>query len=137
MQVIRFILAAFSARVAYIDCDGCILEKFEVPGNISPPFRLLWWNLNLAPTPVIRRRLFLLYALRLLGVRLVLWTNRGVQHWPVTHAALGKHVELFSSLRFRGGAKIVDRLDGPVMDDDPVYFTCAPNFGNCLLVKSL
>lgn len=133
----RFIFAAFTAGVAYIDCDGCILEKFKVPGNIDPSFRLLWWKMNLSATPVVTRQLPLLYFLRFFGVRLVLWTNRGHNHRYVTIEALGKHAQLFESMRFRDGCKITDRLDGPVMDDDSIYFTCAPEFNHCLLVKSL
>lgn len=136
--MIKFIRAAFSAGVAYIDCDGCILKKFPVPDYIQQGiWRLLWWRQNLQPTPVIWHRLPLLYFLRLFGVRLVLWTNRGMQHRSVTTASLGKHIRLFDEMRFRDGCKILDRLDGPVMDDDAAYFSCAPSSHNCLLVESL
>lgn len=133
--MIRFIFAAVKTRVAYIDCDGCILKKFPVPEHICMPFRLMWWRLNLAPTPVIRTRLIVLYVLRLLGVRLVLWTNRGLQHCFITVDALGKHAQLFDEMRFRDGNKILDKLDGPIMEDDARYLACSEHPG--LLVKSL
>jgi hypothetical protein len=135
MSTLRFIAAAFTAGVAYIDCDGCILKKFPVPSNVPMPYKLLWWTHNLEPTVVIRRRLPLLYFLYFIGVRLVLWTNREYSHCMITRQALGKHVRIFSMLRFRGGTKILDRLDGPVMDDDRAYLPCGKGAG--LLVKSL
>lgn len=137
MNTLRFIAAAFTAGVAYIDCDGCILKKMPVPDTVPMPYRLIWWKHNLQPTPVIKRRLPLLYFLRFFGVRLVLWTNRERSHRMLTMRALGKHIKLFSMLQFLGGTKVLDRLDGPVMDDDPAYFICAPNFNACLKVKSL
>lgn len=136
--MIKFISAAFTANVAYIDCDGCILKKFPVPERIQGgALKLLWWHLNLDATPVIKRRLPLLYFLHLFGIRLVLWTNRSPEHRRVTLESLGRHARLFKGIRFRAGMKILDRLDGPVMDDDESYFTCAPDFNSCLLVKSL
>lgn len=134
-RLFRFVTAAFTAGVAYIDCDGCILKKFPVPEHICMPFRLLWWSTNLDVTPVITRRLPLLYFLRLFGVRLVLWTNRGAQHHTVTLRALGSHARLFDGLRFRNGTKIQDFLDGPIMEDDERYLVCSKYPG--LLVKSL
>lgn len=133
--MIKFIRDAFTAGVAYIDCDGCILKKFPVPEHIEGGFRLLWWNTNLEPTQLIWHRLLLLYFLRLFGVRLILWTNRGLQHWDVTITSLSKHIRLFDELHFRNGLKIEDRLNGPVMDDDENYFTCTRYSG--LLVKPL
>lgn len=135
MRLIKFISTAFSAGVAYIDCDGCLLKKFPVPASVPTAYKLRWWKHNLEPTSVIRRRLPLLYFLRFFGVHLVLWTNRDWMHRDVTLQALGKHIELFSLLRFRSGSKIIDRLDGPVMDDDGIYLTCGKGAG--LLVRSL
>jgi hypothetical protein len=135
MQLFKFIAAAMRAGVAYIDCDGCVLKKFPVPESVSRPYKLLWWKYNLEPTPVVWRRLSLLYFLYFIGVRLVLWTNRDWSHRAVTVLALGKHIRVFSVLRFRGGTKILDRLDGPVMDDDVAYLSCGTGPG--LLVKSL
>lgn len=137
MRTLRFIAAAFTAGVAYIDCDGCILKKMPVPSTVPMPYRLIWWKHNLAPTPVVKRRLPLLYFLRFFGVALVLWTNRSHHHRRITAEALGKHARLFESMRFRDGCKITDTLDGPVMDDDASYLTCTPNFHSNLLVKSL
>lgn len=134
-KLIKFIRAAFDAGVVYVDCDGTLLKKFPVPEHICSPFKLLWWSTNLDVTPVIKRRLPLLYLLRLFGVRLVLWTNRGMQHWPVTHKALGRHAMLFDMVRFRGGTKVLDSLDGPIIEDDERYLACTQH--PSLLVRSL
>jgi len=136
MQLLKFISAAVTAGVAYIDCDGCVLKKFPVPKQLQGgPYALLWWKRNLEPTPVVKRRLPLLYFLHFMGVKLVLWTNREWGHSEITLKALGKHIRVFSLLRFRGGIKILDRLDGPVMDDDSAYLACGAGCG--LLVKSI
>ena len=138
IKFLKFICAAFDTGVVYVDCDGTLLKKFPVPEHISKhgaDLALLWWSFNLVPTPVIKRRLPLLYFLRLFGVRLVLWTNRGPQHRRVTLEALGSHVHLFDTTRFRGGGKVLDRLDGPLIEDDERYLVCThlPS----LLVKPL
>lgn len=136
--LLKFICAAFDAGVVYVDCDGTLLKKFPVPEHIhkhNAALALLWWSFNLEATPVIKRRLPLLYFLRLFGVRLVLWTNRGPQHRSITLKALGVHLFLFGATRFRNGCKVLDRLDGPVIEDDERYLVCTrlPS----LLVKPL
>lgn len=135
IKFIRFIKAAFDTGVVYVDCDGVLLKKFPVPEHVAGGLKLLWWSLNLEETPIIKRRLPLLYLLRLFGVRLILWTNRGIQHHKITISALGRHILLFDMLRFRNGLKIEDRLPGPVIEDDERYFVCTrlPS----LLVKPL
>lgn len=133
--MIRFIIAAFTAGVVYVDCDGCVLRKFPVPKTVPGVFALLWWRTHLQPTKVIKRRLPMLYFLRLFGVRLVLWTNRMHRHRGVTIESLGTHAWLFDELRFRDGCKITDRLDGPVIDDDGIYLSCGKGRG--LLVSKV
>lgn len=135
MQMIRFIIAAFTAGVVYVDCDGCVLKKFPVPDLVPRVFALLWWRIHLQPTKIVKRRLPLLYFLRLYGVRLVLWTNRMPRHRELTIESLGAHAWLFDELRFRDGFKIQDRLDGPVMDDERIYLSCGKGRG--LLVSSV
>lgn len=121
MNVIRFILSALLHGVAYIDCDGTILCRLRVPSDLGGDW-LGWWMRNLVPTPVIKRRLPLLYLLRLLGTRLVLWTNRYDQHKALTRHALGWHGKLlFSDMRFYNGLKGFCKLNGPVIDDRPEH----------------
>ena len=135
IKLLRFVASAFNARVAYIDCDGCVLKKFIVPSHVAPEAWLDWWQENLQPTPVIWRRLALLYLLRTLGVRLVLWTNRADRQREVTLQALGAHARLFESMIFCDGQKQHSVLDGPVMEDDSRYVSVGR--GNNLLVASL
>lgn len=134
INVLRFIFNAYRAGVAYIDVDGCILKKFPVPTHVFSHAALSWWKENLQPTEIVRSRIALLYVLRALGVRLVLWTNRANEHRPVTYRALGRHRDLFSELRFYNGAKDRSQPVGPVMDDDAKYV--ALGRGYSLLVES-
>lgn len=119
VNLFRFIFDAFLYGVAYIDCDGTILRKMPVPDEVQD--KLSWWRVNLAPTPIIKKRLLLLYLLCLLDVDLILWTNRDPEHERVTRMALGKHARVFMEMRFYSGRKRVESSpSGPVMDDDEV-----------------
>jgi len=124
---IRFAIDALRKGHAYIDVDGCILQAFSVPLSVPKSDRLSWWMFNLSPTPVIKRRLPLLYLLHALGCKLHLWTNRSERHRDLTFKALGKHGKLFvnSTNFFMGGSKINAMRRGPCMDDDPRY-ACQP-----------
>lgn len=139
INTVRFICNAWACGEAYIDLDGCLLKRFRCPPHLKlyGSQALVWWMENLKPTPIIYRRLALLYVLRALGVRLVIWTNRqcNVHHLNVTHKALGQHMWLFSEMQFRGGLKIQDILTGPVMDDQKAYLGCGAGPG--LLVEQL
>ncbi len=137
MNVLAFIIGAMVHGKAYIDCDGCILERYRVPPELGLVGidNLLWWAENLQPTPIIKSRIALCYLLRFLGVQLILWTNRDQKrHEAVTRRALGKHCRLFDFMLFRSGLKIQDRLSGPVMEDDERFLACGTALG--LLVKS-
>lgn len=134
IAVLRFLLSAHVAGVAYIDVDGCILEKFPVPSRVSKHIALEWWKANLRPTPIVWQRIALLYVLRALGVRLILWTNRAPKHRAVTWRALGRHWDLFSEMRFYDGEKEYALPSGPVMDDQEKYV--ALGVGHSLLVAS-
>lgn len=139
--MIRFIFDAVRYRCAYIDLDGCILRRFKCPHSLAlQGIRgvgwLLWWRDNLPVRPVIKRRLPLLYLLRLLGVRLVAWTNRdqGLHH-EITRQSLGFHNWLFAEFQYWDGTKILTRTKGPVMDDQPKFLACGKGRG--LLVSQL
>lgn len=136
--MIRFILDALHYGCAYIDLDGCLLVRMRCPRDqrLKGVEFLLWWRDNLTVRPLIKRRLPLLYLLRLLGVRLIVWTNRDFcMHWPVTVRSLGKHVRLFADYEFHDGTKIQTRVPGPVMDDQKAYLACGKGRG--YLVKQL
>lgn len=113
---LAFLVSAVRCRAAFIDVDGCLVRKFHPPANT--PDALQWWIDNLQVTPVIRRRLPLLYLCKLLGVKLVLWTNRHPKHETVTTRALGVHAWLFDDMVFYGGTKSNATCLGPVMDDE-------------------
>jgi len=123
MNVLRFILSAIYLRCAYIDLDGCLLHRMRCPPELKlrGEAALEWWTANLCPTPIVIRRLILLYILRLAGVRLYIWTNRSPKHEKVTRQALGRHMWLFSSWFYLSGGKHKFRLWGPCMDDQEKY----------------
>lgn len=147
MSTLRFIWDAWLGGYAFIDMDGTILKKFRLPGGdeclvgdsrtlLNGMSALEWWKANLQPTAVIKRRLPLLYLLKALGVKLIVWTNRCPQHETVTRKALGVHARLFNHMLFYDGQKgKCNWLLGPVLDDDPKYLPCGTGRG--LLVKSL
>lgn len=136
IALLKFLFSAYRAGVAYIDCDGCILKKFPVPSYVPKDQALEWWKTCLKPTAILRHRIALLYVLRFLGVRLILWTNRRPTHRPITYLALRAHWSLFDhdEMHFCDGQKGSLFLEGPVMDDDPKY--AALGFGHNLLVES-
>lgn len=127
LATVVFAIDALRKGHAYIDVDGCILQAFPVPLEVPKPDRLSWWLFNLSPTPVIKRRLPLLYLLHACGCKLHLWINRSERHWNLTFMALGKHGKLFvgSTNFFMGGSKTDVPRWGPCMDDDPRY-ACGP-----------
>jgi hypothetical protein len=121
MRLLRFIVSAWLHRHAYIDLDGCLLRKMPMPGGMTMDEALVYWVANLRPMPIVRRRLVLCYVLRLLGVRLYVWTNRPLEHEPITLAALGLHAWLFSAMYHLEGHKQELRRFGPCMDDQAKY----------------
>jgi hypothetical protein len=135
MKTLKFIASALKYGRAYIDVDGTILKKYPVPDYVDADRKLKWWSDNLAPTPVIKRRLPLLYFLRALGVKLYAWTNRSPQHEGVTRKALGRHQGLFYRYQMYDGRKSASYTQGPIMDDQEKYIT-RRTMGD-LLVKSL
>ncbi|ALD61887.1 hypothetical protein ml_85 [Mollivirus sibericum] len=63
-------------------------------------------------------------ALKAMGCRLVLWTNRSECVREATRAQLGHHWDLFEEHLFREGNKRGDRLQGVVIDDDARFASC-------------
>jgi hypothetical protein len=121
LSTYRFIKSALSTGYAYIDLDGCLLRRMRVPAHVDPKDALSWWTDNLCVTPIVKRRLALVYLLHMCGVELFIWTNRAHTHIDVTHKALGKHMTLFKFSYFLGGRKqLINRL-GPCMDDQAKY----------------
>lgn len=130
-----FICAAIKARRAYIDVDGTLVEGFKFPADGPTITRLTpleYWRYFLPALPLVKKRLPLLYLLRALGVKLILWTNRGDGERLVTLESLGGYVGLFTDLQFHNGTKRAP-LDGPTMDDQ-IKYACRPGD---LLVESL
>jgi len=120
-NLLRFILCAWRSGHAYIDMDGCLLEKMPMPSGMPKPDALAYWVANLKPTPIVRQRLWVLYLLKGLGVRLYAWTNRWPAHEAVTRQALGRHARLFSAMYYLAGHKETTPRHGPCMDDDARY----------------
>jgi hypothetical protein len=121
-KLIAFVVAAVRCGRAYIDVDGTLLKSFVVPETVPENQRLWWWSFNLVPTPRIWSRIALCCVLRLLGVRLVIWTNRRTMFEPMTRQALGVFQHLFSEWWFMGGWKeTLTMRRGVVMDDQAKY----------------
>lgn len=136
IAIFKFIFFAILARHAYIDLDGCLLKKFPVPKEIQGGLRsrLEWWNENLQPTEIVKSRLVICYLLRLFGVKLFIWSNRGIRHTEVTKKSLGLHSKIFSVAYYYEGNKNLSRFrEGPCMDDDVNFI--GSNKGD-LLVES-
>lgn len=133
MNALKFMISAWYFGRAYIDLDGCLLHRMRCPESVPASDRLIWWTANLKPTPIVYPRLVLLYVLRVLGVRLQIWTNRSGQHMAVTEQALGRHMWLFDDGWFCDGKKDEARLWGPVMDDQQKYVDCGKRWS--LLVE--
>ena len=132
MKLLRFLSDARRYGNAYIDIDGCLLHKMPIPEHVPASEALDYWMANLCATKVVWRRLLLLYFLKLLGVRLHLWTNRSPQHEAVTRASFGRHYALFDTYHYGAGTKKHLQRFGPCMDDE------ARNIGtmfNDMLVK--
>lgn len=126
MNIMKFLFFAWLHRHAYIDLDGCLLQRMVMPGGMTMEQALVYWAANLGPTPIVRRRLVLCYMLRLLGVRLYVWTNRWPQHEGITRQALGRHAWLFSGMYFMQGKKSACVRNGPCMDDDKRWVGSRP-----------
>lgn len=118
MAFFRFFRDALSTGHVYVDIDGCLLHKMPIPDYVPPNRALDYWMRNLCVTKVIWKRLVLLYFLRLLGVRLHLWTNRSPQHEPVTRRSLGRHYRMFTSHGYWAGQKRHYYRRGPCIDDE-------------------
>ena len=118
MRLLKFIANAHKHGHAYIDMDGCLLRRMLVPSSVLPSQALDWWMKNLSATAIVKRRLILLYVLKLLGVQLHIWTNRSPQHEALTRKAFGRHIWLFSSMSFAAGKKRALPRLGPCIDDE-------------------
>lgn len=131
MRLLRFILSAIFSRHAYIDMDGCLLQKMRMPQFRNALDALDYWMVNLDVTPIVRRRLLLLYLLKLFGVRLHIWTNRSLEHQWVTRCALRRHIWLFDEHYYLAGKKHLLARKGPCMDDQAKYIVEA--YGDLLV----
>ena len=106
-------------KTVFVDMDGTILKAFEIPTNIVGN-KLVWWNDNLDVTDVILTRALYLVALKALGCKLVVWTNRPATKKDITLKALGLFGHLFSEFQFHGGKKVAT-ADMLIIDDDKKY----------------
>lgn len=138
-RLLLFVCSAVRHRRAYVDLDGTLLYRMRCPptererGYMDP---LAWWHSNLTVRPIVRRRLVLCYALRLMGVRLTVWTNRYGVHQDVTVRSLGRHAWLFDRpIDYCSGMKDQVPLYGPVIEDQERY--AALGKGHNLHVRQL
>jgi hypothetical protein len=141
MSWFRFARSALRQGHAYIDFDGTLAYSVTVEGSFVPggPSDLLTaWKEKVHAAGrgrLILPRLCFLLALRALGVRLHVWTNRGPEMRQVTQRTLGRWSTLFDSMEFHGGKK-GDSIPafGPVLDDEPKYIELAAS-GSLLVTR--
>ena len=60
MRTLKFVASAWLYRHAYIDMDGCLVQKMPMPGGMTMEQALVYWKANLRPMPLVRKRLVLL-----------------------------------------------------------------------------
>jgi hypothetical protein len=136
LSYLRFVLCAVRCGHAYIDFDGTLCRAVPVDGtHYTGPSMLDAWRQEVATqvlqgrARLIKRHVALLLLLRVLGVQLHLWTNRGVEmRWP-TLGVLGPLAGLFRSMTFYDGRKGDNMpLCGPIIDDEQKYVEIAPRY---------
>ena len=119
-EIFNFLKNAMGNTV-YVDVDGTLMRSFEIPENVEGN-KFLWWNENLAPTKILYTRIFLCAILRMLGSKLIIWTNRSNAHKGMTIKSLGLAKFLFSDFRFfEGEKKGTYNKNMFVIDDDKRY----------------
>lgn len=107
-------------KTVYVDVDGTILESMKIPSGVKNAF--VYWNENLSVTKIIWSRILILAVLKLLGSKLVIWTNRSIIHADVTFKSLGMTKNLFSEFYFYNGDKSkFYNKDMRLIDDDKKY----------------
>ena len=120
MENISFIRTAISEKVVFVDCDGTLFHSVAIPSDVPSKEKFAWWNEHVSEGTIVYSRLALCVFLWLVGVKLVIWTNRGEQHKGSTIRALGIARFIFSDFMFCNGKKAYSP-DMVVIDDDVKY----------------
>jgi hypothetical protein len=121
VSMVKFILNAIGKTI-YVDVDGTILRNLAIPESVPAKEKFFWWKENLGKSDIIFSRLVLCIILRMLGCKLVIWTNRGEEHRDVTMQSLGFAKYIFSNFEFHNGKKSKTySADKIVIDDDARY----------------
>jgi len=103
-KVFDFIQSAKN-QIVYVDVDGTLLQSMRIPSDVTGN-KLNWWRENLKVTKPIFSRFVLCAVLKILGCKLIIWTNRFPEHRDVTLKGLGFAKILFSDFQFFGGKKV-------------------------------
>lgn len=102
-EVVNFIKKV-SRQTVFVDVDGTILKSFKIPENVTGN-KLVYWNENLTKTSIIFSRIAICIILKIVGCKLVIFTDRGENHKNITIDALGIFKNLFSDFQFYAGKK--------------------------------
>jgi xanthine/uracil permease len=128
MNVIRVIIHALVTGVCCVDVDGTLLDvrhdrifgqKVQEEGLDTA---LEWYNNSYVANLGINWGLMLIViGLRLMGVTLIMWTNRGDQQESMTRDNLGVLHHIFTVHCFFNGKKYGTNGDMPTLDNESKY----------------
>jgi hypothetical protein len=108
-------------RTIYVDVDGTLLSN-ELD-TLFAIYGVEWYEQQrIDNLPKRYWLLIALFMLRLIGFRLVLWTNRGHMNAPATKRNLGVWWWMFSDHQFHEGYK-VKPSSGWTIDDQAQHAT--------------
>ena len=96
-----------AGKTVHVDVDGTLVKSYVVPAEVPAREKLSYWTNNLDVTEKLYSRLFFCVALRLIGTKLIIWTNRSESHRDVTFKALGIFRHIFSEFEFHAGKKVL------------------------------
>ena len=122
----------FDGTLVTMDHENELFKKIELEGLSFVDESPVWdWYAQLICNhlPLNTELLHLLSRLKEEGHHLRLWTNRNYELVKPTIANLGSWSKLFDSFHFYNGRKKYSRVEGIVIDNDPVNLKCAEKGG--------
>ena len=122
----------FDGTLVTMDHEDTLFRKIELEGLSLMDSSSVWdWYAKLVciPLPLNMGLLRLLSRLKEEGHHLRLWTNRNYELVKPTKENLGPWSRLFDSFHFYNGRKKYSRVEGIVIDNDPVNLKCGEKGG--------
>jgi hypothetical protein len=124
----------FILKTIYVDVDGTLLDsrldnEFASRYGNDSDSAVQWYDNNWCADLEVNWVLVVqLVIMRVIGCKLVLWTNRGSRQVAMTKANLGIVWFLFSDHLFYEGAKRHAQVQGLVIDNERKYEDCGTEF---------